>query len=70
MSGVDFRTVQALMGHETIQMIVSYAYLPHGHQLAVVERLAAAAVAISEPIATRTAAGHFERSVKSFRGSG
>jgi len=39
MKGVDLRTVQELMGHETIQMTVRYAHLAPQHRLAAVQRL-------------------------------
>jgi site-specific recombinase XerD len=39
MAGVDLRTVQELMGHQTIQMTVRYAHLAPTHTLAAVQRL-------------------------------
>ena len=39
MAGVDIRTVQELLGHKTIAMIVRYSHLAPKHTLAAVERL-------------------------------
>jgi len=39
MAGVDLRTVQELLGHKTIAMMVRYAHLAPKHTLAAVERL-------------------------------
>jgi site-specific recombinase XerD len=54
MAGVDLRTVQQLMGHKTIQMTVRYAHLTPEHQLAAVERLCPAGIALVSPTDTRT----------------
>lgn len=42
MNGENLRTVQELMGHKQISMTVRYSHLAPQHQLAAVERLAAA----------------------------
>jgi Phage integrase family len=39
MAGVDIRTVQELLGHETIAMTVRYSHLAPQHTLAAVEKL-------------------------------
>ena len=39
MAGVDLPTVQALMGHKTIEMTLRYSHLSPGHQLDAVQRL-------------------------------
>jgi len=39
MAGVDIRTAQELMGHETIQVTMRYALLAPAHQLEAVQRL-------------------------------
>lgn len=39
MAGVDLRTVQALMGHKTLDMTTRYAHLSPAHQLEAVNRL-------------------------------
>ena len=39
MAGVDIRTAQELMGHETIQVTMRYAHLAPAHQLEAVQRL-------------------------------
>ena len=39
MAGVDLRTVQELMGHETLEMTMRYAHLSPGHRLEAVQRL-------------------------------
>ena len=40
MAGVDLRTVQELMGHETIAMTLRYSHLSPAHKLEAVQRLA------------------------------
>jgi integrase len=39
MAGVDIRTLQQLLGHKTLQMVVRYTHLSQAHELAAVERL-------------------------------
>jgi len=48
MAGVDLRTVQELMGHQTIAMTQRYAHLSPEHKLAAVQRL------VSRPTSTAT----------------
>ncbi|HVB35061.1 MAG TPA: site-specific integrase [Patescibacteria group bacterium] len=57
MNGENLRTVQDLMGHKQISMTVRYSHLAPQHQLAAVERLAAASPVprAADPTATRTA---------------
>jgi len=39
MNGVDIRTVQVLIGHKTIQIMLRYAHLARAHQLEAVQPL-------------------------------
>jgi hypothetical protein len=39
MAGVDLRTIQELLGHKSVAMIVRYSHLAPAHTLAAVERL-------------------------------
>lgn len=39
MAGVDLRTVQELMGHQTITMTLRYSHLSPAHRLEAVQRL-------------------------------
>ncbi len=57
MNRENLRTVQELMGHKQISMTVRYSHLAPQHQLAAVERLAAASPVpqTANPTATRTA---------------
>jgi len=57
MNGENLRTVQELLGHKQISMTVRYSHLAPQHQLAAVERLAAASSVpqAANPSATRTA---------------
>lgn len=57
MNGENLRTVQELMGHKQISMTVRYSHLTPQHQLAAVERLAAASPVpqIANSTATTTA---------------
>jgi site-specific recombinase XerD len=48
MAGVDIRTVQELMGHKSISMIMRYAHLSPQHRTGALEKLC-------QPTATRTA---------------
>ena len=47
MAGVDIRTVQELMGHQTLTMTMRYAHLSPGHRLDAVQRLNPAPTAIA-----------------------
>jgi integrase len=57
MAGVDIRTVQALMGHRTIQMTLRYSHLSPAHLREAVEKIAG-------PTATVTATGQRERTAE------
>ncbi len=39
MAAVDLRTVQALMGHKTIQMTIRYSHLSPQHLMSAVDKL-------------------------------
>jgi site-specific recombinase XerD len=54
MKGVDLRTVQELLGHETLTMTLRYAHLSPAHQLEAVKRL-------DEPTGTTTGTSPKER---------
>lgn len=41
MAGVDLRTLQQLLGHKTLQMLVRYSHLSQSHELASVEKICA-----------------------------
>jgi site-specific recombinase XerD len=66
MNGENLRTVQELMGHKQISMTVRYSHLAPQHQLAAVERLAAASPVrqTANPTATTTATKRIDRSRK------
>jgi site-specific recombinase XerD len=51
MAGVDLRTIQELMGHESIAMTVRYAHLSESHLQKAIEQIASPA-----PIGLRIAA--------------
>jgi integrase len=71
MSGVDIRTVAALMGHSTIQMTMRYAHLAPEHNAAAVERLVGFGVEkrteSSGQLVTRSVTGHQRKSRKSMK---
>jgi site-specific recombinase XerD len=64
MNGENLRTVQDLLGHKQISMTVRYSHLAPQHQLAAVERLAAASPVPQpdKPSATGAATGQNEPS--------
>ena len=62
MAGVDLRTVQELLGHQSPAMTVRYAHLSPEHQLAAVQRLVGPASA--------TATATDEQAEKSATGGG
>jgi hypothetical protein len=39
MAGIDIRTLQGLLGHKALQMVVRYTHLSMSHELPAVERL-------------------------------
>ena len=41
MAGVDLRTLEQLLGHKKLQMVVRYSHLSQSHELAAVEKLCA-----------------------------
>jgi hypothetical protein len=64
MKGVDLRSVQAAMGHKTIQMTCRYAHLAPEHELAVVEKLCETEVRLEEATGARTDTSSNEASIK------
>lgn len=56
MAGVDIRTVQELLGHESVAMTVRYSHLTPKHALAAVERLAGNLSEVSTDTRTSTEA--------------